>query len=60
MFAKSIEIPSPDQALPGRDEKMQFDSKHYVLGTDKVAPLPQNMEQMIFGLGCFWGAERKF
>jgi peptide-methionine (S)-S-oxide reductase len=60
MFAKSIEIPSPDQALPGRDEKMQFDSKHYVLGTDMVAPFPQNMEQMIFGLGCFWGAERKF
>ena len=60
LFAKSIEIPDKDQALPGRDEKMQIDPKHYVHGRSMVGPFPQNMEQIIFGLGCFWGAERKF
>ena len=60
LFAKSIEIPDRDQALPGRDEKMQIDPKHYVHGRSMVGPFPQNMEQIIFGLGCFWGAERKF
>ena len=60
LFAKSIEIPDRDQALPGRDEKMQIDPKHYVHGRSMVGPFPQNMERIIFGLGCFWGAERKF
>ena len=60
LFAKSIEIPDRDQALPGRDEKLQIDPEHYVHGRSMVDPFPQNMEQIIFGLGCFWGAERKF
>lgn len=60
MFSKSMEIPSSAQALPGRDEKMQFNPVHYVHGRSMVEPFPQNMQQMIFGLGCFWGAEKKF
>jgi len=60
MFFKPVEIPSPDTALPGREEKIKFDPKHYVHGRSMVAPFPPNMHRVIFGLGCFWGAERKF
>ena len=60
MFSKSMEIPSSAQALPGRDEKMQLNPVHYVHGRSMVEPFPQNMEQVIFGMGCFWGAENKF
>lgn len=60
MFSKSMEIPSSAQALPGRDEKMQLNPVHYVHGRSMVGPFPQNMQQVIFGLGCFWGAEKKF
>ncbi len=60
MFSKSMEIPSSAQALPGRDEKMQLNPVHYVHGRSMVEPFPQNMEQVIFGLGCFWGAEKIF
>lgn len=59
-FSKPVEIPDKDQALSGRDEKMQINPKHYVHGRSMVSPFPQNMEQVIFGMGCFWGAERKF
>ena len=60
MFGRPIEIPTPQQALPGRSESMQVDSLHAVLGTSMVAPFPQDCEQVVLGLGCFWGAERKF
>jgi len=60
MFARPTEIPSPAQALPGRDQAMQFDPVHEVLGTSMVAPFPEDCEQVVLGLGCFWGAERKF
>ncbi|WP_439134099.1 peptide-methionine (S)-S-oxide reductase MsrA [Pseudomaricurvus sp.] len=51
---------SEDQALPGRDEVMPLSNKHAVLGTPIQPPFPQHLQQAIFGLGCFWGAERKF
>jgi peptide-methionine (S)-S-oxide reductase len=60
MFARPSEIPSPQQALPGRSENMQIDPTHAVLGTSMVEPFPEDCEQVVFGLGCFWGAERKF
>lgn len=60
MFAKSVEIPSQDQALPGRDEKIQIDPRHAVHGRSMVEPFPPNMHRLILGFGCFWGAERKF
>ena len=54
------EIPSPQQALPGRSEPMQFNPVNIVLGTSMVAPFADDCEQVVLGLGCFWGAERKF
>ncbi len=60
MFGRPSVIPAPAQALPGRAETMQFDPVHKVLGTSMVEPFPENCEQVVFGLGCFWGAERRF
>ena len=60
MFAKVVEIPGPDQALPGRDEKIEIDPRHAVHGRSMVEPFPPEMHRLILGLGCFWGAERMF
>lgn len=59
-FGKKAEMVAADAALPGRDMAMPVPQKHFVLGTDMVAPWPQGMEAVIVGMGCFWGAERKF
>ena len=53
-------LPTPAEALPGRDEKMPVPEKHFVNGNPLQAPFPEGMEIALFGLGCFWGAERKF
>ncbi len=50
----------PEDALEGRHEQMRVASKHLVLGTPMVPPFPAGLETAVFGLGCFWGAERKF
>jgi peptide-methionine (S)-S-oxide reductase len=61
MFAaKLTELPGPEQALPGRKEAMNIDPVHYVNGSNMVAPFPQGMQTIVFGMGCFWGAERMF
>jgi len=57
---KKAEMVSAEAALPGRDMQMLVPAKHFVLGTDMVAPWPDGMQVAIFGMGCFWGAERKF
>ena len=57
---KKTSMPSPDEALPGRDQSMPVDTTHFVNGNPIKPPFPAQMEQVIFGLGCFWGAERKF
>lgn len=57
---KKAEMVSAEAALPGRDKQMLVPAKHFVLGTDMVAPWPDGMQVAIFGMGCFWGAERKF
>ena len=56
---KSV-MPAPDQAPPGRDIPMPVANRHYVNGHPIQPPFPAGMEQAVFGLGCFWGAERKF
>jgi peptide-methionine (S)-S-oxide reductase len=59
-MARSSALPSPSEALPGRADKMPVASKHVVLGTPTVPPFPDGTQTATFGMGCFWGAERKF
>ena len=58
--SKKLEIPSPEQALPGRGDSMAVPERHFVNGNPLAGPFPDNMQTALFGLGCFWGAERKF
>ncbi|MCP3690180.1 MAG: peptide-methionine (S)-S-oxide reductase MsrA [Gammaproteobacteria bacterium] len=51
---------SESTALPGRAENIQIDDFHFVHGRSMVEPFPTGMEKILFGMGCFWGAERKF
>ncbi len=60
MFSKPTTLPSATEALPGRDTPMSFEPVHAVLGTSMVEPFPEHCEKIVFGMGCFWGAERKF
>jgi peptide-methionine (S)-S-oxide reductase len=60
LFRKKAEMPRPDQVLPGRDAKMPVANRHFVLGTPLLPPFPEELELGLFGMGCFWGAERKF
>jgi len=53
-------MPSEEDALPGRAERMPVASRHAVLGTAMTPPFPAGLEEAVFGLGCFWGAERIF
>ena len=57
---KKLTMPTPEEALPGREKKMIVPQKHYVNGNSLRPPYPENMEMAMFGMGCFWGAERKF
>jgi peptide-methionine (S)-S-oxide reductase len=57
---KSLALPTADTALPGREEAITVDPKHFVLGTRMTEPFPEGMKLALFGFGCFWGAERKF
>ena len=59
-FRKKTEIPSKGEALPGRAERMPVPEAHYVNGNRLVPPFPEGLETAMFGMGCFWGAERKF
>jgi peptide-methionine (S)-S-oxide reductase len=59
MFAKSI-LPTVEEALPGREARMPVAARHAVNGTPLEGPFPAGLEQAMFAMGCFWGAERKF
>jgi peptide-methionine (S)-S-oxide reductase len=58
--AKKLRLPTAAEALPGRSEVMPLENRHHVLGTALRPPFPEGAELALFGLGCFWGAERKF
>ncbi len=60
MFRKKTEMPSPDEALPGRETAMPVTNRHYVNGNPIQPPFPTGMALAVFGMGCFWGAERIF
>jgi peptide-methionine (S)-S-oxide reductase len=53
------ELPSAEQALPGRDTPLTVTNQHAVNGTPLLPPFPAGLEEAVFGLGCFWGAERR-
>jgi len=53
-------MPTPESALPGRSEPMPVPTRHYVNGNPLKPPFPEGMQQVVFGMGCFWGVERKF
>lgn len=57
---KPVQMPTPEEALPGRTEAMPVPERHFVNGHPLIPPFPAGMELALFGLGCFWGAERKF
>jgi len=59
-FKKKLEMPSAATALPGRKEPIPTASRHFVNGRPLKGPYPEGFDSAIFGLGCFWGAERKF
>jgi peptide-methionine (S)-S-oxide reductase len=59
-FGKMLTLPTASEALPGRDTPMAVPEQHYVNGNPLLPPFPQGLQQAMFGLGCFWGAERKF
>jgi len=59
-LSKKIQLPTPDQAPPGREQAMSVVDQHAVNGHSLLAPFPAGLEQIVVGLGCFWGAERRF
>jgi peptide-methionine (S)-S-oxide reductase len=60
LLRKKATMPTTDEALPGRSTPLQVPEKHFVNGNRIVAPFPAGLQEAVFGLGCFWGAERKF
>ncbi len=57
---KNTTLPAPEDAVPGRSEPIQAPSSHFVNGNMMQPPFPGGLESIIFGMGCFWGAEKSF
>jgi peptide-methionine (S)-S-oxide reductase len=60
LFSKKTALPTPEQALPGRDTPIPVPERHTVLGTPLLPPFPDGIDHIVVGMGCFWGAERLF
>ena len=60
MQKNKTEMPRPEEALPGRPDAMPVENRHFVNGHPIKPPFPDRMQQAMFGMGCFWGAERRF
>ncbi|XP_028996584.1 mitochondrial peptide methionine sulfoxide reductase isoform X3 [Betta splendens] len=58
-MASKAQMPTPDTALPGRTDSIKVSAKHHVSGSSTVPPFPNGTDVVVFGMGCFWGAERK-
>ncbi len=58
--ARPMTLPTAAEALPGRSERMPVPERHFVNGRPLAGPYPEGSEKALFGLGCFWGAERRF
>jgi peptide-methionine (S)-S-oxide reductase len=59
-FKHKTAMPAPDEALPGRSAEIPVPDSHFVLGTPLKGPFPEGIETAVFGMGCFWGAEKGF
>jgi peptide-methionine (S)-S-oxide reductase len=60
LFREKMKMIDPERALPGRDAELPVPASHDVLGTPLKGPFPEGFQQLVVGLGCFWGAERLF
>src|SRR3712207_5575197 len=60
LASHKLRLPTPEEALPGREAEMPVPATHAVLGTPLRPPFPEQMETLVVGMGCFWGAERLF
>jgi peptide-methionine (S)-S-oxide reductase len=57
---RKLTLPTKDEALPGRDQPLAVPATHFVNGNPLQGPFPEKLREAVFGLGCFWGAERRF
>ncbi|XP_067840556.1 mitochondrial peptide methionine sulfoxide reductase isoform X3 [Heptranchias perlo] len=60
LMAFRVQMPPKERACPGRSETIKVSAKHRISGNRTVDPFPEGLQMAMFGMGCFWGAERKF
>lgn len=60
IYPQQLDLPTPEEALPGRSESLPLPEKHFVNQHPLAPPFPEGLELALFGMGCFWGAERHF